>query len=100
MTIKNENWCGGYQNWLTFTQFDKNCTVAKKPKSEKGQPVEWLIRQSTSKAITINELGNSQNMGFDLEKPVNVSILSDHWDDFCPTFVKATFYNYYTKQYQ
>ena len=99
MTIDNEYWCGGYKNWLVFSQNDQNCTLLTKSESEQGKPVQWSMRKSTNSGIIKNELGDCQIMGFDLEQPIYVSILSDHSDDFCPKFVETTFYSYVTKNF-
>jgi hypothetical protein len=92
MSIDNKYWCGGYKKWLKFSQEPgQNCELAKKAKSEYGETLQWQIRKSENKIITIDELKNCRGMKFDLNRSIYVSILSDDSNDFCPHIIKVKF---------
>ena len=91
MTIDDSYRCGGWKNWLNFSQDGQECELLDKAQSYKGVPVEWFMRKSKNNVIR-DEIGECRTMGFNLDKPIYVSILSDHWDDFCPKQIKVSYH--------
>ena len=76
---------------MKFSQDEQECELKEKAESYQGVPVEWLVRKSKNNVIR-DELGQCRNMGFNLDKPIYVSILSDHWDDFCPKQIQVSYH--------